>query len=128
MKSLDTINVWNLSCGLAIRTAKVLSSCDESEICKLTSRSAFSIATTVAASYKWDCENEFDNHLRSAKAGCAMLRTQLYIADELGSVSSDQSDKLIKESLDLSDRLQTIIASAHNSDFGEMLGKNSHRI
>lgn len=40
MKSLDTINVWNLSCDLAIRTAKILSSCDESEICKLTSRSA----------------------------------------------------------------------------------------
>lgn len=123
MKSLDTINVWNLSCDLAIRTAKVLSSCDESEICKLTSRSAFSIATTIVASYEWDCENEFANHLRSAKAGCAMLRTQLYIADELGAVSSVQSDKLIKESLDISDRLQAIIASAHDSDFEEMLGK-----
>ena len=51
-----------------------------------------------------------------------MLRTQLHIADELGAVSSDQSDKLIKESLDISDRLQAIIASAHDSDFGENWG------
>jgi four helix bundle protein len=89
---------------------------------------AFCIATTIAASYEWDRENEFANHLRSAKAGCAMLRTQLSIADELGAVSSVRSDKLIKESLDISERLQTIIASAHDSDFEEMLGKNSNRI
>ena len=89
---------------------------------------AFRIATTIAASYEWDCENESANHLRSAKADCAMLRTQLYIADELGAVSSVRSDKLIKESLDISDRLQAIIASAHDSDFEEMPGKNSNRI
>ena len=111
MKSLDTINIWNRSCDLAVQTAKVLSACNGSEICKLSCRSAFGIATTIAAGYEWDCEHQFAHHLASAKARCAMLRTQLYIADELGVVNSSQSSWLINESLEISDLLQALITS-----------------
>ena len=111
MKSLDAINIWNRSCDLAVETAKVLKTCDDSEICKLTSHSAFGIATTIAAGYECDCEHDVTHHLVSAKASCAVLRTQLYIADELGVVNSSQSRWLIKESLEIPDCLQALITS-----------------
>ena len=113
MKSLDTIKIWNRSCDLAVQTAKVLSSDNGSEICKLSCRSAFGIATTIAAGYEWGCDHKFTHHLASAKARCAILRTQLYIADELGVVSHSQSSWLIKESLEISDLLQAVITSLH---------------
>jgi four helix bundle protein len=114
MKSPDSVNVWNRASDLAIKTLKALKFCDEPGLCDQAARAALQVATKIAVG----CEREpcqFRQHLLAANGSCAALRTHLHAAAELGIIDGDQSTRLIKESLEISGMLRTLIRSGTTS-------------
>jgi four helix bundle protein len=109
MKTLDGINIWNRSCDLAIQTHRTLHECHDSGFRNLVTQASLAIASNVAAGYERDSQTQCRRFLETAKGACAELRTQLYIAGELGIIDNGQSIDLIAESLKISSMLQGLL-------------------
>ena len=74
-------------------------------------RSAVSIPSNIAEGAERKTVKEFANFLYIAKGSSAELRTQLYLARELGYIPRAISKKLILESKEITKMLQGLIKS-----------------
>ncbi|TDJ68670.1 MAG: four helix bundle protein [Proteobacteria bacterium] len=111
MKNLDGINVWNRSCNMAIRTHKALGPCPDPNFRERITRASLAVASNIAAGYERNSTWQFRQYLNKANGSCAELRTQLYIAAELGIIDHAQSTNLIAETLEISTLLRSLITS-----------------
>lgn len=109
MTTLDGINLWNRSCDLAIQTHRTLNECRDNGFRDLVTRASLAVASNVAEGYEHKSRRQCREFLEHAKGSCAELRTQLYIAAELGIIDNDRSIDLIAESLKISTMLQDVI-------------------
>jgi len=74
-------------------------------------RSAVSVPSKIAEGQERDTVPDFRRFLRIAKGSNAELRTQLYLATKLELITTEQSNKLINESKQISKMLQGLINS-----------------
>lgn len=109
MKTLDGINIWNRSCDLAIQTHLTLRECHDNAFRDVVTRASLAIPSNVAEGYERNSKAQCRRFLENAQGSCAELRTQLYIAGELGIIDNGQSIDLIAESLKISSMLQGLI-------------------
>jgi len=65
-------------------------------------RSALSVPSNVAEGYERDSDKEFVRFLNISKGSCGELRTQLYISRKLEFLKKADSDRLIRESKEIS--------------------------
>ena len=109
MKNLDGINIWNRSCDLAIQTHQTFNTCNDTGFRDLVTRASLAVASNIAEGYDRSSRRRCRQFLRDAKGSCTELRTQLYIAAELGVINNERSIDLIAESLKISTMLQDLI-------------------
>ena len=74
-------------------------------------RAAVSIASNIAEGYERDTNAEFIRFLNIAKGSAAELRTQIYIAKEVGEVSKEAMTELIAECKEISAMLNGLAKS-----------------
>jgi len=60
-------------------------------------RASVSIMSNIAEGYERDSPNEFHRFLTYAKASCAEVRSQLYIALDIGYITQQQFDELMRK-------------------------------
>jgi len=60
-------------------------------------RASVSIMSNIAEGYERDSSNEFHRFLTIAKASCAEVRSQLYIALDIGYIDRDTFSTLMKQ-------------------------------
>jgi four helix bundle protein len=72
-------------------------------------RAAVSIASNIAEGSERDSKKEFIRYLNIAKGSSAELRTQLYIAGEIGILTTATQQELIEELKVLSRKLHKLI-------------------
>jgi four helix bundle protein len=125
MKTLDGINLWNRSCDLAIQTHRTLNGCRDSGFRDALTRASLALASGVADGYERDSRRQSRRCLQNAKGSCAELRTQLYIAGELGIIDNEQSIDLIAESLKISTMLQAVLDEQRHRPRGEQDGQRA---
>jgi len=77
-------------------------------------RAAISIASNIAEGAERGTTAEFIRFLRIAKGSAAELRTQLYIATEVGTIFKEKAIALIAELKELSRMLQGLVKSKSN--------------
>jgi four helix bundle protein len=65
-------------------------------------RAVVSIASNIAEGYERNSQAEFRRFLAIAKGSCAELRTQLYIALDVGYVSEQECSSLISKAVEVS--------------------------
>jgi four helix bundle protein len=65
-------------------------------------RAAISVASNVAEGFERNSQAEFRRFLAIAKGSCAELRTQLYIAHDVGYMSELECTSLITEAVEVS--------------------------
>ncbi len=65
-------------------------------------RSALSVPSNVAEGYERDSDKEFVRFLNISKGSCGELRAQLYISRKLEFLKKTDSDRLIRESKEIS--------------------------
>lgn len=74
-------------------------------------RAAVSIASNIAEGAERDSKSEFIRFLHIAKGSSAELRTQVYIANQVGILQDAERDELVAELKVISSMLHALIKS-----------------
>ena len=82
-------------------------------------RAAVSVPSNIAEGYERGSNPEFIRYLNIARGSVAELRTQLYIAAEVGVISKDDMAEMVEEARIISAML-TRLAQARKSTVGEV--------
>ena len=87
-------------------------------------RSALSIPSNIAEGAERSSSQEFIRFLNIAKGSVAELRTQLYIASEIGVIDDSERNVLKKELMEISSMLQSLIRSLKSTTIGRSKTSN----
>jgi four helix bundle protein len=110
--SFEDLDVWKRACRLAVEINQLLNDCRNYGLKDQMTRAAVSIASNIAEGAERGSVAEFIRFLYIAKGSAAELRTQLYIANKLGSIlPEDKAKQLISELKELSNMLYGLIKS-----------------
>ena len=109
--SFEDLEVWKRSCRLAVQVYELLKDCRDFGLKDQLCRSAVSVPSNIAEGAERDSKIEFIRFLHIAKGSAAELRTQVYIAQRIGILTSSSQDKLILELKQISAMLQGLINS-----------------
>ena len=110
-RSFEDLEIWKKSCKLAVRVYQVLKDCRDYGIKDQMTRAAVSIPSNIAEGAERDSKAEFVRFLHIAKGSAAELRTQVYIAQQIGSIKPDESRELVDDLKTISSMLHGLIKS-----------------
>ena len=105
-QSFENLEVWKKSCRLAVQVYKVLKECRDYGFKDQMCRAAVSIPSNIAEGAERDSKQEYIRFLHIAKGSAAELRTQLYIACEVGLLDREIVNELVAELKHISAMLQ----------------------
>ena len=108
--SFEDLEVWKLSCRLAIGLYADLRHCDDRGLKDQMTRAAVSIASNIAEGSERTTGPDFVR-FNIAKGSAAELRTQVYIAARVGILSNQQQCRLATELKQISAMLHALSKS-----------------
>lgn len=109
--SFEDLEVWKRACQLTVRMYDALKDCRDYGLRDQMTRAAVSIPSNVAEGAERDSKAEYMRFLHIAKGSAAELRTQVYIAQQIGVFCESQTDEFINELKELSAMLHGLIKS-----------------
>jgi len=109
MDAFEKLDVWKRSCRLSVDVYGALRRCRDYGIRDQITRSALSVPSNIAEGYERDSGKEYMRFLRIAKGSCGELRTQLYIAREIGILEAAQARDFVAEAMEISKMLRGLI-------------------
>jgi four helix bundle protein len=109
--SFEKLDVWKRACRLAIGIYESLRNCRDYGLKDQMTRSAVSIASNIAEGAERNSRVEYIRFLHIAKGSAAELRTQVYIAQQIGVYQNPQAIALVTELKEISSMLQGLIKS-----------------
>ena len=109
--SFENLEVWKRSCKLAVTIYEILRSCKDFGLKDQMTRAAISIASNIAEGAERNSKAEFIRFLHIAKGSAAELRTQVYIATNIGVLTEPVKKELSEELKTISSMLHALIVS-----------------
>jgi four helix bundle protein len=109
--SFEELDVWKRACRLAVDIYESLKNCSDYGLKDQMTRSAVSIASNIAEGAERNSKTEYIRFLHIAKGSAAELRTQVYIAQQIGIYKNIKTTELINELKEISSMLQGLIKS-----------------
>jgi len=109
MDALQSLAVWNRACRLSVDTYQALAACTDTVFRDHVTRASLAVPTRIADGYERRSRPQLAQHLREARGACAEMRTQLYIAADLGLLETGTAHRLIAEALHVTKQLQALI-------------------
>ena len=106
-RSFEDLEVWKRSCRLAVRVYQELKDCKDYGLKDQMTRSAVSIPSNISEGAERDSKQEYIRFIHIAKGSAAELRTQLYIAVEIGLLDKTTTGELVDELKQISAMLQS---------------------
>ena len=116
--SFEDLDVWKRACRLATRVYEALRDCRDFGLKDQMTRAAVSIASNIAEGYERGTNKEFVRFVNIAKGSAAELRTQAYIANQIGLLDDEQRAELVEETKGIAGMLQKLV-NARNNRVGE---------
>ncbi len=113
-KSFENLAVWKQSCRLAVKIYKELKNCRDYGLKSQLTRSAVSIPSNIAEGAERNSKLEYIRFIHIAKGSAAELRTQLYIAGEIGLLDQKVVTEMVSELKHISATLQAIANTLKN--------------
>lgn len=110
-QSFEYLEVWKRSCRQAVDVNRSMEDCRKFSLKDQMERSTLSVPSNIAEGQERDSGGDFVRFLRIAKGSNGELRTQTYIAAELGLLDRAKSREMITESKEISSMLQGLIRS-----------------
>jgi len=107
-RSFEELEVWKQACRLAARMYRELKNCRDFGLKDQMTRSAVSIPSNIAEGAERDSKQEYLRFIHIAKGSAAELRTQLYIASDIGLLDKTIVNELVSELKHISATLQSI--------------------
>lgn len=109
--SFEDLDVWKRASRLAVDIYKSLRNCGDYGLKDQMSRSAVSIASNIAEGAERNSNPEYIRFLHIAKGSAAELRTQVYIAQQIGIYEKLKANEFINELKEISSMLHGLIKS-----------------
>lgn len=109
--SFENLEVWKRGCRIAVRIYEVLKDCRDFGLKDQMTRSAVSIASNISEGAERDSVAEYIRFLHIAKGSAAELRTQVYIAQQIGVLTIEVRQELVDELKQISAMLQALVKS-----------------
>lgn len=110
--SFEELEVWRRACRLAVEVYQLLKDCKDWGLKDQMTRAAVSIASNIAEGSERGSIPDYKRFLYIAKGSAAELRTQMYIANKLGTILPEEKAKaVILELKELSNMLYGLIKS-----------------
>jgi four helix bundle protein len=94
---------------------KELKDCRDYSLKDQMMRAAVSIPSNIAEGSERNSKADYKRFLSMASGSAAELRTQLYIASEIGTIDAGRADKFIRETRSISKMLQAFSNSFDSS-------------
>lgn len=110
-RSFEDLEIWKKGCKLAVSVYQVLKDCRDYGLKDQMTRAAISIPSNIAEGAERDSKAEFVRFLHIAKGSAAELRTQVYIARQIGSMNPEKTRALVDELKAISSMLHGLIKS-----------------
>jgi len=112
-QSFEDLEVWKRACRQAVDTYRSVEGVKRYSLKDQMERSSLSVPSNIAEGHDRDSDGDFVRFLRIAKGSNGELRTQAYVAAELGLLDKEKSRAMIAESKEISAMLQGLIRSIH---------------
>ena len=110
-QSYEQLEVWKRSTRLAVDVHRAVAGSGEFGLRDQLQRSAVSVPSNIAEGAERDSRLDFIRFRRIAKGSSAELRTQLYIASELGIIEATVARRLSEEARQIAAMLQGLVRS-----------------
>ena len=110
-QNFEDLDVWKRACRQSVDVYRTLEDWRLYSLKDQLERSGLSVPSNIAEGQERDSKGDFVRFLRIAKGSNGELRTQLYIAAELGLLERTKSREMIGESKEISAMLQGLIRS-----------------
>ena len=109
--SFENLEVWKRGCRIAVRIYEALKDCRDFGLKDQMTRSAVSIASNISEGAERNSVAEYIRFLHIAKGSAAELRTQVYIAQQIGVLTIEVQQELVDELKQISAMLQALVKS-----------------
>ena len=126
-KSFEDLPVWQNARELAVlvyRTTSKGKLKEEYGLKNQIQRAVVSISSNIAEGFERGSKREFIQFLYIAKGSCGELRSQMYIAKDLGYLDNSDSETLIKSASNTSKQINGFIKYLKTSRFAGHKFKN----
>ena len=107
-RSFEDLEVWKQACRLAVRVYDELRDCRDFGLKDQMTRCAVSIPSNIAEGAERDSRKEYIRFLHIAKGSAAELRTQAYIAGQIGLLEKATVTEIAADLKHISATLQSI--------------------
>jgi four helix bundle protein len=108
-EGFEKLEVWKKACRLVVDVYKAFSECKDFGFKDQICRAAVSVPSNTAEGYERNSPRDFVRFLNIAKGSIGELRTQLYIARELGYLEKEIFEDLLERSKEISAMLAGLI-------------------
>ena len=115
VKKFEDLDVWKDGINLAARIYRELQDCRDYSLRDQMQRAAVSIPSNIAEGYDRNTNKDFIHFLYISKGSCSELRTQLYLAKQIGILSNKVSDELLESTRKISAMLFNYIKTRHEN-------------
>ncbi len=109
IERFEDLEVWKEGMRLTVDIYKRLKDCKDFGLRDQMQRAAVSIPSNIAEGFERNSNKEFIQFLYIAKSSCAELRTQSYLATEIGIWDKAIGDDLIERTKKISAMLYKLI-------------------
>ena len=107
-RSFEELEVWKRACQIAVEVYEILKDCKDFGLKSQMTRAAISIASNIAEGAERNSKADFIRFIHIAKGSAAELRTQFYIASQIGVVEKNIQKRMVSELKELSSMLQAL--------------------
>ena len=107
--SFEELEVWQRACKLSVRVYSLLRSTRDYGLRDQMTRASVSIPSNIAEGAERDSAAEFKRFLHIAKGSAAELRTQVYIATQVGILAKEEETELTNELKRISSMLHGLV-------------------
>lgn len=118
-KSFEEIDAWKLARNLSLKVYKLSAAqpfFNDYALRDQVRRAAISISSNIAEGFEREGNKEFVQFLSIAKASTAEVRSQLYLALDLGYISNEEFEQLKLEALNVGKTLSGLIKYLKTSE------------
>ena len=109
IEKFEDLAVWQEGVRLAVGVYGSLKECKDFGLKDQMQRSAVSIPSNIAEGFERNSNKKFIHFLYIAKSSCGELRTQLYLAVELGILPNESGNSLLEKIKKISAMLHNLI-------------------
>lgn len=110
-QSFEELDVWKRGCGLVVKLHHTLRHVQEFWLRDHVLRTALSIPSNIAEGAERNSKREFARFLAYAKGSAGELRTQLYLAMQIGAIDAATGKELVEETKRISGMLYSLAHS-----------------